>query len=237
MALPVINETPKYHLTIPSTKKKVFFRPFLVKEQKTLLMALESQDQKTIVRAISDIIDSCVVDKINAKSLATFDIEYMFTQIRSKSVGETSEIRVKCSECSTDNDVVINLSEVKVEVDKEPPTIELTPQFHLKMKFPRYDELLEIMPDEDADQSMSDILFRLAIISLDQLLTDEDIISFSEESFEEKIKFLDNLNSEQFQKIMGFIQSLPKLTEDIQFDCTSCGHHNEYRLEGLDDFF
>lgn len=238
MALPVINESPKYPLTIPSTQKKVFFRPFLVKEQKTLLMALESQDQKTIVRAISDIIDSCVIDPINSKALATFDVEYMFTQIRCKSVGESSQVNVKCSECSKDNEVSIDLSKIKVDIKKAPPTIKLTSQFNLKMKYPRYDELLELLPeDPEAKPTLSDILFRLAIVCLDQLLTDDEVINFSEESLEEKTKFLDNLNSEQFKEIMSFVQSLPKLSEDIVFDCSSCGHHNEYKLEGLDDFF
>lgn len=237
MALPVINETPKYHLTIPSTQKKVFFRPFLVKEQKTLLMALESQDQKTIIRAISDIIDSCVVDQINTKSLATFDVEYIFTQIRSKSVGETSEVNIKCAECSTDNQVVIDLSKIEVKVDGPPPIIDLTSQYKLKMKFPRYDRLLDMIPDQEETPSVADILFRLALVCLDQLMTEDEVINFDEEPEEERIKFLENLNSEQFKDIMSFVQTLPKLTEDIEFDCSSCKHHNEYKLEGLDDFF
>lgn len=237
MALPVINESPKYPLTVPSTQKKIFFRPFLVKEQKNLLMALESQDQKTIVRAISDIIDSCVVDKINSKSLATFDVEYIFTQIRSKSVGETSEVKIKCAECSSENDIVIDLSKIQVEIDSPPPVIQLTPQYQVKLKYPRYEQLLELMPDEDDTPSLAQVLFRLAVVCLDQLITEENIVNFDEESQEEKIKFLDNLNSEQFKGIMDFVQSLPKLTENIEFDCSSCNHHNEYKLEGLDDFF
>ena len=237
MALPVINESLKYPLTIPSTQKKIFFRPFLVKEQKNLLMALESQDRKTIARAISDIIDSCVVDRINSKSLATFDIEYIFTQIRSKSVGETSEVKIKCAECSEENGVVINLSNIEVKIDVPPPTFQLTPQYQLKMRYPRYEQLLELMPDEDETSSLSQILFQLAVVCLDQLLTEEDVVNFDEEPQEEKIKFLDNLNSDQFKGIMDFVQSLPKLTENVEFDCSSCNHHNEYTLEGLDDFF
>lgn len=237
MALPIINETPKYHLTIPSTKKKVFFRPFLVKEQKILLMALESQDQKTIVRAISDIIDSCVVDHIKPGTLATFDVEYMFTQIRAKSVGETSDISLKCAECEEANEVTIDLSNIKVEVESEPPLIDLNDQYKLKMKYPSYDSLLDVMPESDDEASLSDVLFRLSLVCLHQLMTEEDVINFDEESKEERIKFLDNLNSEQFQSIMTFVQSLPKLTEDVKFKCSSCNHDNEYKLEGLDDFF
>lgn len=237
MALPVINETPKYPLTIPSTQKKVFFRPFLVKEQKTLLMALESQDQKTIIRAISDIIDSCVIDPVNSRSLATFDVEYMFTQIRCKSVGETSQVKIKCSECSGEEEVNIDLSKIKVEINGPLPNIQLTSQYVLKMKYPRYDELLGMMPEDDVKPSLSDILFKLAVTCLDQLLTDDEVINFSEETYEEKVKFLDNLNSDQFKEIMTFVRSLPKIKEDVAFDCSSCGHHNEYTLEGLDDFF
>lgn len=237
MALPIINETPKYHLTIPSTKNKVFFRPFLVKEQKILLMALESQDQKTIVRAISDIIKSCVIDNINTRKLSTFDMEYMFTQIRAKSVGETSDINLVCEECGTSNEVTIDLSKIKVEVESEPPTIDLNDKYKLKMQYPCYESLLNVMPEKDEDPSFSNILFRLSLVCLDQLMTEEDVINFDDEPEEERIKFLDNLNSEQFQDIMTFVQSLPKLTEDVKFECTSCNHSNEYKLEGLEDFF
>jgi hypothetical protein len=237
MALPIINETPKYHLTIPSTKKKVFFRPFLVKEQKILLMALESQDQKTIVRAISDIINACVVDHIKPRTLSTFDVEYMFTQIRAKSVGETSEISLKCAECEEPSEVTIDLSKIKVEVESELPLIDLNDKYKLKMKYPSYDSLLDVMPDTDEENSLADVLFRLSLVCLDQLMTEDEAINFDEESKEERIKFLDNLNSEQFQDIMSFVQSLPKLTEDVKFECSSCNHQNEYKLEGLDDFF
>ena len=239
MALPIINESPKYHLTVPSTKKKVFFRPFLVKEQKILLMALESQDQKTIVRAISDIIDACIIDDINMRTLATFDVEYIFTQIRAKSVGETSQVTLKCSgpECDIANDVVIDLSKIKVNVETEAPTFDLTDKYKLKMQFPRYESLLEIMPDDEEETSLSSVLFQLAVVCLYQLLSDEEAVHFDEESIEERIKFLDNLNTEQFQKIMNFVESLPKLTEDVKFKCSSCKHDNEYKLEGLDNFF
>lgn len=236
MALPVINESPKYTLTIPSTKKKIFFRPFLVKEQKILLMALESQEQKTIVKAITDIIESCVIDKINVHNLATFDIEYMFTQIRSKSVGETSTIQVSCTECQHANEVVVNLEKIQVNIEKAPPLIQLNDKYALQLRFPRYQQLLDVMDNEDG-LSISKVLFKLALSSLDKLLTDDEAINFDEESEEEKTKFLDNLTSEQFSKVMEFVQSLPKLTEEVKFNCEKCGHDNKLLLEGIDDFF
>lgn len=236
MALPVINESPKYSLTIPSTKKKVFFRPFLVKEQKILLMALESQEQSNIVRAITDIIDSCLVDKVNVNNLATFDIEYMFTQIRSKSVGETSTVQLSCSECEHQNEVTINLEKIEVNIEGEPPLIQLNDQYSIQMRYPRYYHLLDAMDNEEG-LSISKVLFKVALACLDKLLTEDEAINLDEESDEEKTKFLDNLTSEQFAKVIEFVQSLPKLTEEVKFKCGSCGHDNSLTLEGIDDFF
>src|SRR6056300_818118 len=118
MALPKLNETPKYEVEIPSTGKTVRFRPYLVKEEKVLMMAFESGDQKAALRAIVDTIEACIVDKIDATNLATFDVEYLFTQIRSKSVGESSTLMIKCKECEKQNEYKFDVSQVNVNVEK-----------------------------------------------------------------------------------------------------------------------
>lgn len=235
MAIPVINEVPKYSLVIPSTKKKVTYRPFLVKEQKILLMALESNDRESIVRSISDTVEACVMEPIEVHNLATFDLEYMFTQIRSKSVGEHSDIILKCTECDAQNEVSINLEKIQVNVPDKAPIIQLNDKFSLKLRYPRYDDILPAGRNEEV--KISELYSAMALASLDYLLTENEQIRFDEESEEERIKFLDNLNTEQFQKILRFVQSLPKLTHKVEFDCQKCEHHNSIVLEGLENFF
>jgi hypothetical protein len=236
MALPRINESPKYKVKIPSTGKEVFFRPFYVKEQKVLLMAMESQEQELILKAMVDTIVSCVESPINASELSTFDVEYMFTKIRGKSVGETTTIFLECSECSNRNEIVLNLEEIQMDVPKALPEIQLNDKFTLKVRYPKYTGMLETFSSKK-NLTFTDVMFNMALGSLDKLLTEDEAISFDEETLEEKILFLDNLNNEQFSKIVEFVQSLPKLEHDIEFDCESCNHHNKQTLSGIQDFF
>lgn len=235
MAIPVVNEVPKYTLEIPSTKKKVTFRPFLVKEQKVLLMALESDDREAIVRSISDTVKACVQDVVEVDRLSTFDLEYMFTQIRAKSVGETQDVTMKCNECDGDNPVTINLEDITVDVPKEAPVIQLNDKFSLKLRYPRYHDIIPVAKKEDA--LISELFSELALASLDFLMTEEEQIDLDEEPLEERVKFLDNLNSQQFEKILSFVQNLPKLTHAVEFDCASCGNHNTVIVEGMENFF
>jgi DNA-directed RNA polymerase subunit M/transcription elongation factor TFIIS len=236
MALPRINESPKHKLKVPSTGKEVFFRPFYVKEQKVLLMAMEAQDQELILKAMVDTIVSCVEDRIDPNALSTFDVEYMFTKIRAKSVGETADIFLECTECKHKNEIHLNLDIVEMDVPTKIPEIQLNDKYTLVMRFPRYNSMLESFKGKEK-LTFTDLMFNMALGSLDKLLTEDEAISFDEESIEEKVQFLDNLNSDQFGKIMEFVQSLPKLEHDIDFTCESCGHENKQTLSGIQDFF
>lgn len=236
MALPRINESPKYKVKIPSTGKEVFFRPFYVKEQKVLLMAMEAQDQELILKSMVDTIVSCVEEELNPNILSTFDVEYMFTKIRTKSVGETTDILLECTECSHKNEVQLNLDSVEMDVPTSIPEVVLNDKFTLQLRFPRYNSMLESFSGKK-DVTFTDLMFNMALGSLDKLLTEEEAILFDDESVEEKTNFLDNLNSKQFTEIMNFVQSLPKLEHDIVFDCESCNHKNEQVLSGIQDFF
>lgn len=236
MALPVVNESPKYKLTVPSTGEKVFFRPFLVKEQKVLLMAMESQDQELILKAMVETIDSCIESSVNVNTLATFDVEYIFTQIRAKSVGETAEVGLRCTECNTVNEVKVNLEEIHVDKPKIIEDVQLTDKFVLKLRYPKYTSMVESFKGND-DPLASDMIFKTAIGCLDKLLTEEDVILFDDESEEEKVKFLDNLNSDQFKKIMDFVRTVPKLEHEVRFVCSNCQHENHQLLQGIEDFF
>ena len=232
MALPKLNDLPSYSLTIPSSKRKVNFRPFLVKEQKILLMAMESQDNEQILQAISDTLKSCIDEQISDAELATFDIEYLFTQIRSKSVGETTKLNLKCSKCETDNETIVNLSEISVELTQD-TVIKLNDTYSLEMRYPSYYDVSKI---ESEDNSTTDEIMQLCKLCLSKILTEEEQINVLDETEEEIQNFLESLTTDQFDKIVTFVMNLPKLTKNINFKCTDCGEENEILIEGLANF-
>jgi len=235
MALPVINDVPKYTLTVPSTGKKLEYRPFLVKEQKVLLMSLESEDEGMIVRAIRDTIAACVLSDININDLATFDVEYIFTQIRCKSAGETTDIGILCNECDKQNEIKVNLKNIVVGNVPTPPTVKLNETYSIKLRYPTYINMIE--STEKNDMSITDLLFEMCIASLDSLNSEEEQFKFDDEESGEKIKFLDGLSNEQFKTILDFVQNIPKMSHTIEFDCVSCNSNNKQTLEGINDFF
>lgn len=238
MALPKINDVPKYSVKIPSTGKTITYRPFLVKEQKILLMAMESKDPKEILRAITDTIESCAITAVDLNKLATFDVEYIFTQIRSKSVGEISSVSITCSECNFLNGVDINLNDIKIDINAGASNkIKLTEEYTLELKYPTYSDVSNKAELMIEDNSMSDMLFTLVKTSLDKLLTNEDIIDFANESEEEIDNFLEGLTEDQFKQIVDFVQNVPALTHRVDFKCISCNKENSYKLQGINDFF
>lgn len=236
MALPVINTTPKYEMVIPSTGKKVRFRPFLVKEQKVLLVAYESKDRRTIVRSILDVINTCVDDTIDVYKLTTFDADYMFTQIRAKSVGESVTLNIGCSHCQTTNEVNFNLEEIKVDVEKRDMKVKINNQYTLKLKYPDYSYFVSNNEFFNTE-STTDAVIDIVISCLDSLQTDDTNIEFADESKEEIVRFIESLSPDQFEKIQGFIKAMPNLRHELKFKCVNCGQQNTRMLEGLEDFF
>ena len=235
MALPQINDIPKYNLTIPSTGQEVTFKPFLVKEQKILLIALESGDDKQILRSIIDTVTSCILDKINVEKLATFDLEYIFTQIRSKSAGESTKLNLLCSKCEETTPTVVNLEEITIDIDVKDKIIELTDKFTLVMRYPNYKGVLLNMNGDD--DSVTNAIFEMIVMCLDELRTEEEIIKFDDETRESIDAFVGGLTASQIEFVMNFVDSLPRLEHDITFNCTHCNTVNEIKLQGLQDFF
>lgn len=235
MALPVLNEAPKYELVIPSTKKKINYRPFLVKEQKILLIAYESQDRKQIVQAMLDTIAACA-QNVDIMKLTTFDVDYIFTQIRSKSVGEKVELNVNCNECSVQNLVTVNLDEIDVDVPGQNMIVPLTDTISLKLKYPDYGYYMS-SPNFFNLETQSELMTEIVISCIDSVMTEEESISIKDEAREEVIKFIDSLSPDQFDKISKFVETLPTVRHNLEFKCVSCGVENSRVLEGLDDFF
>ncbi len=234
MALPQINDIPKYELTIPSTQKTIRFRPFLVKEQKILLMALETQDQKQVLNAVLDTMRSCIIEDIRLSNLTTFDVEYIFTKIRTKAVGETSNINLICTECEEENQISIRLDDIDIEMPNIDMRIPLNDNYTLKFKYPTYKQVVD---SEMNFESATEQLYSTMIACLDTLLTEEEQIDFKDQPRKDVEDFLESLTGDQLQKIMNFVSAIPSLKHEGNFDCVGCGKTNEYKLKGLQDFF
>jgi len=235
--IPKLNDKPLYDITIPSTGEEHRFRPYLVKEEKILLMAFESDDRKTILKAIVDTIQACLDKELDVSKLTLYDVEYLFTKIRSKSVGESTEVRLACISCDEYNDVAVKLEEVKVSESTVKNTIELNPEITMVMRYPSYLSLLqknEVIPD---DATSTDVIFETIISCIEYVRTEDENIIFADEKEEDQKSFLDSLTSDQFVQIMNFVNNMPKLKHEVLFKCEHCGSENKSTLQGLEDFF
>ena len=236
MALPQLNAAPKYELTVPSTGQDIYYRPFLVKEQKVLLIASESQDKKQVIKAILDTLQSCIESDVDVGKLTTFDVDYIFTQIRAKSVGEKVDLKIKCTSCDEFNEVSINLEDVQVPKIEGSKVVELTDKISIKLQYPSYAQFLKNQKILNAT-SDTETVMEIIISCMQSIQTEEDNILLKDESREEIVKFLDSMTAEQFEKITEFVQKMPAMKQDVQFQCVHCEHDNDVELKGIDDFF
>jgi len=235
MALPRLNENPEYELEIPSTKQKVRFRPFLVKEEKVLMIAMESDNQKDILNTVVNTITTCINESIEKRSLTTFDVEYLFLKIRAKSVGETSTIGIKCESCETSNDVKINIDEVKMDVPDIDGLIKLNDQVSVEMRWPSYQAIIndDIMEKE----SSVDQVFSLIRSSISSIMTNDERFAASDHTAEELDAFIESMDTKQFTQIREYVEKMPKLSHPINFTCSHCAAKNSIQLEGMQNFF
>lgn len=243
-SLPKISQ-PLYELTLPSNGKKIRYRPFLSKEEKILLMALEGNDTKEINLAIKQILNNCLqTQDVDVDSLPTFDIEYFFLNLRSKSVGETVKIIFKgrenteCEECKKSKPVEIKLSDVSVVRDpKNSNTIQLTDDITIILKYPT----LEFLSDHRIDNhspGAAAAIFEAVADSISKIYT-KDGKEYDVKDYDRKdlLEFLEGLSIQQFAKIEEFFDSLPKLSYEVNLDCKVCGAKESHKIEGLQSFF
>jgi hypothetical protein len=240
MALPMMS-TPTYMMEIPSTGQTVKYRPFLVKEEKALLIAQQSEEMMTMVQTLKGVVKSCVLEEIDIEKLATFDLEYMFVQIRGKSVGETVDLVFPCDEdhgeqnAKATSKVTIDLNTLVVEKEEgHTNKIDLFNNVGVVMKYPTIDVLkkLEGIQTDDLDK-----IFDIVALSIDFIYDGDQIYYAKEQTHEELLKFVNNLNSQQFLKVQNFFVTMPKIKKEIQYDCPVCGKHHVKLLEGLQSFF
>jgi len=233
MPLPVIN-APHYELRIPSTGQFIQYRPFLVKEEKILLMANEGEEPAEMVRAMKQIIGNCLQDDYNTDNMPLFDVEYIFLKLRSKSVNEISEIGFKCPTCNLVNKIEINLSEVEVTTnDDHTNKVELTDEIGLIMKYPQLDSI-NISDLESADV---DTMFNVVSSCIDSIYQGEEIHDSNDYTKDEIAEFINNLTQQQFQKVQEFFDTMPKLSHTVPYDCSKCDYNEPLIIEGLQNFF
>ena len=232
MALPKL-DTPKYQLTLPSTGEKIEYRPFLVKEQKIILMAQESQDENQILNAVGDLVNSCTFGIIDAKKSPTFDIEYIFLKIRSRSVGETTSVNVVCPDDNkTQVPVKINLDEIELLTNKDHKTnIQLTDKFTLNFRYPLMSDLYGIDASDATETSFS--LINKCVTSIQY---GDEIYNRVDMTDAELNDFLEQMNSKQFAEVMDFFNGMPKLRHIIKVTNPKTKVQSEVVLEGLQSF-
>ena len=238
MPLPKIS-TPSYELVIPSTKKKIKFRPFLVKEEKILIIAMESQDNKQIANAIKDVLSACILTRgVKINDLSTFDIEYLFLNIRGKSVGEEVEVMVTCpDDGETQVPTVINLDDIKVQVnDKHSQDIVLDGEYTLRMKYPSMEEFIKTNFSSDGEVAVDDT-FKLIASCVEQVYSEEESWAGADCTKKELSDFVESLNSKQFKDIERFFDTMPKLSHTVKVTNPKTKKENEVVLEGLQSFF
>ena len=235
MALPIL-ETATYELTLPSTDVKVKYRPFLVKEEKILLQALESGESKQIVSAIKDIVQACTYGTVAVDNLPTFDLEYIFLQIRSKSVGEIAKIKVLCPDDKKTHVVTeVDLSKVEVQVDdKHDNKIIVNDKVSMLMKYPTINS---VDPAVDTNTMKTEKLFDIIANTIHEIYEGDKTHSVKDYSKEELMKFIESLDSKVFQKLQAFYTTMPKLSHEIEITNPNTKVKSKVRLSGLSDFF
>lgn len=237
MGLP-INQACVYNITVPSTGNKIRFRQFLVKEQKALLLAQQSEDELVMIDTLKNVIKSCVKDDIDVERLATFDIEYLFVNMRAKSVGENVDLVLRCPECLDDNAKVHHsLDLTSIEVHRDPEHTNKIPLFDdvgVVMKYPSFSTLVAMRSNNlnDPDEAIN-----IVIECIDYIYNTDEIFKASDVTKKELIEFIDNLDDKQMNKIKQFLKTMPRLYKDISFTCPICNKTFTKRLEGLASFF
>ena len=236
MALPKLT-TPIYELVVPSTDEKIKYRPFLVREEKILLIAMESGASEDVVQAVKSIVEECTFNKLNLGDMPMFDVEYIFLNIRAKSVGEISSLRLLCPDDSeTYTEVEVNLSEVIVQVEKEHTNkIELTDEMGIYMKYPTIDSFVKTGITEVTATNMLDVITTCVAQIYDK--KGEEVFDAKDQTKEELIEFIEQLNTKQFAELQKFFDTMPKLKHVVKIENPKTKVKSDILLQGLGDFF
>ena len=240
MALPKL-DVPSYEVNLPISKTKIKFRPFLVKEQKNLLIAIEANDSLTIQQSIRDILNNCTLTEgVDIDKLPIIDVEYYFVQLRAKSVGEVVESRYRCNNevegkvCNNIMEKEVDLTQIQVTQNSENnPEIQISDKIQIKMKYPEFG----IVKDSLKYDSTNDITFNMIAESIEYIYDGDQFYYGHEAQPGEMLEFVESMNQEQFNKVEKFFENLPKLKETLNIKCSKCGFDHTIEVEGLENFF
>jgi len=234
MPLPIL-ESPKYTVTIPSTGKIVEYRPFLVKEEKILLIAQESNDSIQMFSAMKEIIRACTFEKLDINTITSYDLEYIFLKLRSKSIGEITDINLECSQCKTPNPVSIFIDEIEVKIDPNASKIiMLTENVGVNLRHIRVKDMALLADDK---KPQSEIINNVVMASIESIFDETNVYPSDKSTPAELTTFINSLTRAQMSKIESFIQSTPKVQKDVSFSCVQCAHDNTINISGTQSFF
>ena len=236
MALPKLNSTLLYKTTVPSTGETVEFRPFLVGEEKLFLIASQSESTRVLFDTIKRVVRQCIVTPdFDVERLKGYDLEYMFLQLRAKSVGEQENLSLLCGECGTKNTYQIDFeNNVYVSESTGSDMVELGGGISLRLKLPEADEVISV---QEAHTDESDIAFAMIDKIIDKVFTQEEVMVFADEAPADREAFVQSMTSTQLQLILEFLSNAPQVSMDVSFVCGNCGKKNEMVLKGIADFF
>lgn len=234
MALPKMSGVI-YNTTIPSTNKSIKFKPFTVKDQKELLIAQQSEDSAVMVDTLKSVLRHCIVDEIDVDSLAIFDIEFLFIQIRAKSVGEISELLFTCDECGEQTKISFDLTKISVTIPEgHTNKIDLGNNVGIVMKYPDISLLKKI---ESFDTTDVELVFDIIVSCID-FIYDADQVHYAKEQTKADLEeFINSLSTEQFNNVQNFFATMPRMQQNVIYDCPKCKHHHDKILEGINSFF
>jgi hypothetical protein len=239
MALPII-QTATYKLTIPSTGQNVEYRPYLVKEEKSLIVAMESKDNNTMIHTLKNVVKACLFDKVTPDKLTMFDLEYIFVKLRAASAGEVSNIQVECRSetCTNMIPVAIDLSELELSgdvLDEKERTFMLTDDVGVTMKYPTVQDVLQ--SDSKTGGTDYDATIDMIVLSIESIFDKDNVYAAADETHQDLVNFIDGLSQIQLSKITGFFESAPALRKDIELSCNICLQTHSVKLEGMQSFF
>lgn len=229
----ILASTPKYQTTLPVSGKKVNYRPFVVKEEKVLLMAAESKDEKTVNSAIREVILACTNNSVDPLNLPITDMEYLFLQLRSNSVGESVKPNIKCAKCEIPNEVQIPINDIKPMMNpNHKKVIHIVNDISVQMRYPTMETIQHIDGENDLEKT-----FNLLVSCIEKVINGEEIINTTELDPDEVKGFIEEMTQEQFKKVLDFLDTMPKLEYEVNFRCKQCGSDNKTILKGITSFF
>jgi len=229
----IIASVPKHQVTLPLSGKKVEYRPFVVREEKVLLMAAETKDERSIHSAIREVVLACTGGKVDVTKIPLLDMEYLFLQLRSHSVGETSKPSVKCDKCGVPNECEVVLKDIVPQVSPEhKKVIPIISDISVVMKYPTIEDVRSVEDGTDVEKT-----FSLLVRCIDKVVQGETTYNASEMDESEVRDFVEQMTQDQFRKLFGFLETMPKMEKKVEFTCKGCKERNDQVLRGIASFF